>query len=83
MRKFVSHSTNKRDDKNTQLGMISGRNGDNPQAREIDANGKPARDIDFTGHGRADHPNSHQHKYVPNDTGGPLRRGPAEPLKYP
>lgn len=67
----------------TQLGTRSGRNGDYPQAREFDANGKPVRDIDFTGHGRADHPNPHQHRYVPNETGGSLRRGPSEPLQYP
>jgi hypothetical protein len=59
----------------TQLGTKKGRNGDYTQAREFDANGKPVRDIDFTDHGRPqNHPNPHQHRYVPNDTGGTLRR---------
>jgi RHS repeat-associated protein len=66
----------------TQLGTKTGRKGTYPQAREFDANGKPVRDIDFTDHGRPqNHPNPHQHRYVPNDTGGTLRRlKDAEPL---
>ena len=66
----------------TQLGTKKGRNGDYTQAREFDANGKPVRDIDFTDHGRPqNHPNPHQHRYVPNETGGSLRRlKDAEPL---
>jgi len=64
----------------TQLGTKKGRNGEYTQAREFDASGKPVRDIDFTNHGRADHPNPHQHKYTPNGTGGTPKRGPTEPL---
>lgn len=66
----------------TQLGTKKGRNGDYTQAREFDANGRPVRDIDFTDHGRPqNHPNPHQHRYVPNETGGTLRRlKDAEPL---
>ena len=66
----------------TQLGTKRGRNGDYTQAREFDANGKPVRDIDFTDHGRPqNHPNPHQHRYVPNETGGtPRRLKDAEPL---
>ena len=66
----------------TQLGTKRGRNGDYTQAREFDRNGKPVRDIDFTDHGRPqNHPNPHQHRYVPNETGGTLRRlKDAEPL---
>jgi hypothetical protein len=66
----------------TQLGTKRGRNGDYTQAREFDGNGKPVRDIDFTDHGRPqNHPNPHQHRYVPNETGGTLRRlKDAEPL---
>ena len=67
----------------TQLGTKSGRNGDYRQAREFDANGNPVRDIDFTDHGRSNHPNPHQHQYLPNETGGTLRRGPTEPLQNP
>ncbi|MEJ2046412.1 MAG: hypothetical protein P8X74_23725 [Reinekea sp.] len=66
----------------TQLGTKKGRNGDYTQAREFDGNGKPVRDIDFTDHGRPqNHPNPHQHRYVPNETGGTLKRlKDAEPL---
>ncbi len=67
----------------TQLGTKQGRNGKYPQAREFDANGKPVRDIDFTSHGRAEHPNPHQHRYIPNETGGTPKRGSTEPLQYP
>ncbi len=66
----------------TQLGTKKGRKGNYTQAREFDANGKPVRDIDFTDHGRPEnHPNPHQHRYVPNETGGtPRCLKDAEPL---
>jgi hypothetical protein len=65
----------------TQLGQKEGRKGRYDVAREFNAKGKPIRDIDFTDHGRPkDHPNPHQHRYLPNPTGGTLQRGPAEPL---
>ncbi len=66
----------------TQLGTKKGRKGEYTQAREFDAKGKPVRDIDFTDHGRPKkHPDPHQHRYVPNETGGTLRRlKDAEPL---
>jgi RHS repeat-associated protein len=72
----------------TQLGTKSGRNGDYTQAREWgrDENGKlvPKRDIDFTDHGRPqNHPNPHQHRWIPNPTGGTPQRGPTEPFEYP
>ena len=67
----------------TQLGTKTGRKGTYPQAREFDSNGNPVRDIDFTNHGRANHPNPHQHRYIPNETGGTPKRGPTEPLQYP
>ena len=55
----------------TQLGQKDGRNGKYDQGREFDANGKPVKDIDFTDHGRPqNHPNPHQHPYIPNPTGG-------------
>ncbi len=59
----------------TQLGTRPGKNSGGPyrQAREFDENGNPVRDIDFTDHGRGQ-PNPHQHRYVPNPTGGTLRR---------
>jgi hypothetical protein len=65
----------------TQLGQKEGRRGQYDQAREFDASGKPVRDIDFTDHGRKNHPNPHQHQYSPNGTGGTPSRGPTEPLK--
>ena len=68
----------------TQLGTKNGRNGSYTQGREwgVDDNGKlaPKRDIDFTDHGRSDHPNPHQHTYTPNPTGGTYQRGKTEPL---
>jgi hypothetical protein len=66
----------------TALGRKKGRQGDYPQAREFDADGRPVRDIDFTDHGRPgqNHTNPHQHRYLDNPTGGTPRRGPAEPL---
>jgi hypothetical protein len=66
----------------TQLGQKNGRNGKYDQAREFDADGNPVRDIDFTDHGRpSDHPNPHQHDYLPNPTGGTPMRGPTMPLQ--
>ena len=65
----------------SQLGQKDGRNGKYDQAREFDGNGKPVRDMDFTDHGRPkDHPKPHQHRYIPNETGGTPKRGPTEPL---
>ncbi|MFM8899896.1 MAG: RHS repeat-associated core domain-containing protein [Burkholderiales bacterium] len=65
----------------TQLGQKQGRKGKYDQAREFDANGKPVRDIDFTDHGRPqNHPNPHQHDYLPNPTGGTPQHGPPKPL---
>ncbi|HAH3059779.1 TPA: RHS repeat protein [Escherichia coli] len=72
----------------TQLGTKSGRKGDYTQAREwgYDENGNlvAKRDIDFTDHGRPkEHPNPHQHDYIPNPTGGTLQHGPAKDLEIP
>ncbi len=64
----------------TQLGFRNGRNGTYPQAREFNAEGQPVRDIDFTNHGRPNHPNPHQHRWIPDPKGGSPKRGPAEPL---
>lgn len=66
--------------KHSQLGTKQGRKGKYNQAREFDENGKAVKDIDFTDHGRK-HPNPHQHRYIPNETGGTMKRGPYEPLK--
>ncbi|MFV8987030.1 RHS repeat-associated core domain-containing protein [Serratia fonticola] len=72
----------------TQLGTKKGRKGEYTQAREwgYDDNGKlvPIRDIDFTDHGRPkEHPNPHQHDYLPNPTGGTPQHGPAVELVMP
>ncbi|PLK42097.1 hypothetical protein C0V77_22680 [Emticicia sp. TH156] len=65
----------------TQLGTKKGSKGDYKQAREFDKNGNPVKDIDFTDHGRPkEHTNPDEHKYVPNNTGGTMKRGSAEPL---
>jgi hypothetical protein len=40
------------------------------------------KDVDFTDHGRPKlHPSPHQHRYLPNSTGGAPMRGPTEPLE--
>ena len=72
----------------TQLGTKPGRKGTYTQAREwgYDENGKlvPKRDIDFTDHGRSnEHPNPHQHVYIPNPSGGTSQHGPAGKLEIP
>ncbi len=64
----------------TQLGTEEGRKGNYTQAREFDDKGNLVRDIDFTDHGRKDHPNPHQHRYLDNPTGGTPIRGDPEPL---
>src|SRR5690554_5272566 len=72
------------DGPHTQLGTKKGRNSDYTQAREFDGNGKLVRDIDFTDHGRPqNHPNPHQHDWVPNPTGGTPQHGPTKPLEMP
>ncbi|MEI8124540.1 MAG: RHS repeat-associated core domain-containing protein [Parachlamydiaceae bacterium] len=65
----------------TQLGTKNGSKGSYPQAREFDANGKPVRTIDFTDHGRPhNHTNPHQHRNIPNSTGGTPNRDKPEPV---
>lgn len=65
----------------TQLGTKQGSGGPYRQAREFDAEGKPVRDINFTDHGRpGKHPNPHQHRHIPNPTGGTPQRGGPESL---
>lgn len=55
-----------------------------PQSREFDEQDRPVRDIDHTDHGRPDlHTNPHQHRYLPDPTGGTPQRGPSEPLPSP
>jgi len=51
-----------------------------PKAREFDESGNLIRDIEFTDHGRSDHPNPHQHMRENNPTGGTRTREPAEPV---
>jgi hypothetical protein len=73
--------------KHTQLGVRDSKttNETYKQAREFDEYGKPVRDIDFTDHAYpGNHPNPHQHKWVPNQTGGTLKREKkARPLTPP
>ncbi len=66
----------------TQIGHRRGRNGNYRQTREWGENGELIRDIDWTDHGRPEnHPNPHQHRWLPNKTGGSPRRNPEpEPL---
>ncbi|MDB6097082.1 MAG: rhs family protein [Francisellaceae bacterium] len=64
----------------SQLGTRKGSQGIYPKAREFAPNNKVIREIEGTNHGRSDHPNPHQHRYIPNETGGNLKRGPTEPI---
>ncbi len=68
----------------TQLGtQVSERGGYSyVKAREFGADGKAIRDIEFTDHRRKDHTNPHQHRWIPNETGGTPRRGDFEPLEH-
>jgi len=70
------------DASHTQLGTRDGSKGKYPQAREFDQYGNPVRDIDFTDHARPqNHTNPHQHKHLPNPTGGtPERSKTPEPV---
>jgi RHS repeat-associated protein len=62
----------------TQIGTkISKRTGQPyTKAREFGDKGQHVRDVDFTDHGRADHPNPHEHRIDPQ-TG---KRGPPQAL---
>ena len=68
----------------TQLGTEIGRKvGPYTAAREFGSDGHPIRDIHFTDHGRPNvpgHINPHQHRHIPNPTGGTPEYGPAEPF---
>ncbi len=64
----------------SQLGMRQGTSEKYPKAREFGPDNKAIREIEFTNHRRSDHPNPHQHRYIPNKTGGTAKRGPTEPL---
>lgn len=65
----------------TQLGWRKSRKEPYPQAREFADNGEVVRTIDFTDHNKPDlHTNPHQHRAVPNPTGGTAQRGDPEPL---
>jgi hypothetical protein len=67
----------------TQIGEKAGRKGDYRQTREW-KDGKPVKETDWTDHGRPkDHPNPHDHRIIPNPTGGTPQRGPAEPMQVP
>jgi hypothetical protein len=69
------------DHPHTQIGTKKGRKGKYRQTREWGSDGKPTKDIDWTDHGRPnDHPNPHEHEWIPNPTGGTPQRGPAKPL---
>ena len=64
----------------TQLGTRNGSKGKYPKAREFDEYGNPVRDIEFTDHGRDDHPNPHQHRREENPSGGTKIREAPEPV---
>jgi RHS repeat-associated protein len=67
-------------DPHTQIGWQEGRRGGYVQTREFGPNGQPARQIDWTDHGRpAQHTDPHVHEYLPNPTGGTPQHGPARP----
>eukprot|EP01035_Chromulina_nebulosa_P024486 gene24486-31886_t len=58
----------------TQLAVRNGTKGRYQQAREFGNNGELVSDIDFTNHGRPDHPNPHMHRQ---------RRDPNLPRQHP
>jgi len=68
----------------TQIGTEKGRKvGPYTAAREFGLNGLPIRDVHFTDHGRPyvpGHTSPHQHRHIPNPTGGTPIYGPAEPF---
>jgi hypothetical protein len=65
----------------TQLGFNEGSKGSYVKAREFDKDGNVIRDIEFTDHGRPhNHTNPHQHRKMPNESGGTLKREDAEPV---
>jgi hypothetical protein len=65
----------------TQLGTKKGSKGTYRQTREWGTNGQLKKDTDWTDHGRpSNHPNPHDHEWIPNSTGGSLQRGPAKPF---
>jgi hypothetical protein len=65
----------------SQIGGTKGRKGEYAQTREWGENGQPIRRIDWTDHGRPnEHTNPHQHRFIPNPTGGTPRVGDAEPV---
>jgi RHS repeat-associated protein len=70
----------------TQIGTEIGRKvGPYTAAREFGHNGRPIRDIHFTDHGRPNvpgHTNPHQHRHIPNPTGGTPRYGGPEPFTW-
>ena len=53
------------------------------QTREFGAGGKEVKRTDWTDHGRRDHPSPHDHRRLPNPTGGTPRVGPHEPMRVP
>ncbi len=71
----------------SQIGHVISKNANRTytQARvwDYDENGilTHVKDIDFTDHGRpAVHPNPHQHRYIPNSTGGTKMRSKMQNL---
>jgi len=64
----------------TQLGTRDGKKEQYGQGREFDPDDNEVKRIDFTDHGRSDHPNPHQHRPKPNETGGTPKGGDPEPL---
>lgn len=69
----------------TQLGTQRSKGGKDysyVKARESNEYGIAVRDIEFTNHRRQDHADPHQHRWLPNETGGTLKRGDAEPLSH-
>jgi RHS repeat-associated protein len=71
----------------SQIGTEYGRQvGPYTVGREFGPHGKPIRDIHFTDHGRPNVPGHtipHQHRRLPNPTGGTPIYGPAEPYPFP
>ncbi|NET47729.1 MAG: hypothetical protein F6K09_03190 [Merismopedia sp. SIO2A8] len=66
----------------TQLGYQEGRKKSDRQTRTWGENGQLIKDIDWTDHGRPqNHPNPHEHLWLPTPTGGSAQRGPTKTLE--
>gem|GEM_PF-1941960 len=70
------------DAEHTQLGSRTSKSSgeDYRQTREWDNQGNPVKTTDWTDHNRKDHTDPHDHRYLPNSTGGSPNRDKGQPM---